>query len=127
MERALDELLARGLVSIRWAAQEANVPESTLRRWLGAGHFFRAEYDRRLRLRRELCDAAIATAKDPKSSPWTRLQAIRKAEELMEPPKHPEELRDDALIAALKQGLNPWTRLASAGGEPGDEGRGTGR
>src|SRR4051794_18431553 len=37
-ERALNELLARGLSSIRWAAQEVDVPYSTMRRWLEADH-----------------------------------------------------------------------------------------
>src|SRR4051794_21599285 len=49
-ERALEELLSKGLVSVRWSAQEADVPESTLRRWLEADHPFRLEYDRRVRI-----------------------------------------------------------------------------
>jgi hypothetical protein len=103
-ERALDELLAVGLVSIRWAASESDVPYSTLRRWLEDGHPFRLEYERRLELRRQLCEAAVATAVDPKASPWSRLQAIRKAEELAVPPKSPEELRNDWMLAQVLRG-----------------------
>jgi len=90
-ERALDELLARGLSSIRWAAQEVDVPFSTMRRWPEPGNVFRAEYDRRLQARRDLFDAALATARDPKASPWTRMEAINQAREFIVPPRNPQE------------------------------------
>jgi hypothetical protein len=103
-ECALDELLAVGLVSIRWVASEADVPYSTLRRWLEDGHPFKQEYLRRLELRRELCEAAVATAVDPKASPWTRLEAIKKAEELAVPPPNPEQKREDWMLAQVLRG-----------------------
>jgi hypothetical protein len=70
-------------------------------------------------LRRELCAAAVATAKDPRATGWTRLQAICKAEELMTPPPSPEELRDRELVAGLLRDLNPFTRHARGGREVG--------
>jgi hypothetical protein len=126
-EHSLRELLSGGVNSIRWVAQEAYVPESTLRRWLAPDHPFRQEYERRLRERRELREAAIATARDPKCSPWTRLQAIVKAQELMGPDPSPQQEAEDRMLTLMLKGCTPdeiWALLRAQEGEPGtaDEG-----
>jgi hypothetical protein len=118
MERAMGYMLA-GWPTLRWLAEEIDVPESTLRRWRQPGHPFREEYDRQVRLRREQCEAAVVIACSPKASDWTKLQALDDARELLRRPRSPGEQRVEEIVDEM---VRRWKANGRIGSPPWREG-----
>ncbi len=72
--RIVDHFMAGG--TVRAAALEFEIPERTLRRWLGARHLLGRALIERIRDRRDQVQAVRDAVKNPKTPPSSRLAAV---------------------------------------------------